>query len=213
MTTLHTALRSLLLSLTTLAGLSLSAQSPAAHPVTVSAEDLITKVYGVASPALSQEEMAETVAADINLVPSAEDDNLWLDSEDGYSLSYSAMRPEVSAVACFEADSLTNYAYFFIFPYEGSRQCANDRQAEFCGCLLQELADLGLQMGLDTTPLADNDVQSTTVTLFNVCAQHGLDIVDVTLQEQPDVDGGRFLVTLNVAPGGASDANILWAAN
>ena len=207
------SLRSLAVVMLSILGLAAYARPSA--PITVSASDLISKVYGVVSPSLSPEAMTDSVSDLISLTPSAEDDNLWLDSEEGFNLSYSDMAPETSAVACFDCDSLTNYAYFFIFPYENSRETANDRQAEFCGSLLQELYDLGLEMGLDSTPVAaeitDNG-DSLSMTLFSVCARHGLDIIDITLQDQPDVDGGRFLVTLNVAPGGAGDNNMIWAA-
>lgn len=208
------SLRSLAVVMLSILGLTAYARPSA--PIMVSASDLISKVYGVVSPSLTPRAMADSISDSIDMVPTEEDENLWLDSDEGYNLTYSDMAPETSAVACFDHDSLTNYAYFFIFPYDGSRNDANNRQTEFCGSLLQELYDLGLEMGLDSTPLAAEVTENgdtLSMTLFSVCARHGIDIIDITLQDQPDIDGGRFLVTLNVAPGGAGDNNIILASN
>ncbi len=191
-------------------GATASAAEPSAPaaPVAVTAADLISKVYGVVSPELNPAEMSRQVEASIDLRPDMEEGNLWLDAENGFELSYSDMTPDVMAVACFESDSLTNYAYFFLFPYdEGSRDCVNNSQARFCGCLLQELYDMGLRMGRDANASGEDGA------LFNAVCAHGESLVDITLEEQLTDGGGRFVVTLNVAPKGNSDDNIVWALN
>ncbi|MDE7159728.1 MAG: hypothetical protein K2O24_02620 [Muribaculaceae bacterium] len=209
MKTLTSILGTLSLIVLALAGFDASAAKPASvAPVAVTASDLITKVYGVVSPDLKPADMTRQVESATDLRPEMEEGNLWLDCEDGFELSYSDMTPDVMAVACFESDSLTNYAYFFLFPYdEGSRDCVNMDQARFCGCLLQELHDMGLRMG------SDAGVSPEDGTLFNAVCVHGDSLVDITLEEHTTDEGGRFVVTLNVAPKGNTDENIVWAMN
>ena len=209
MKTLTSILSTLSLIVFAMAGFTANAAQPVASaPVAVTASDLITKVYGVVSPDLKPSEMSRQVESAIDLRPEMEEGNLWLDGDNGFELSYSDMTPEVMAVACFESDSLTNYAYFFLFPYdEGSRDCVNMAQAEFCGCLLQELYDMGLRMGRDVNAGGEDGA------LFNAVCAHGDSLVDITLEEHPTDEGGRFVVTLNVAPKGNTDDNIVWAMN
>lgn len=206
MKTITTILTTLTLFILAQAGFTVSAATPT--PVLVTAADLISKVYGVVSPELKPTEMSRQVEAAIDLRPEMDEGNLWLDGDNGFELSYSDMTPDVMAVACFDADSLTNYAYFFLFPYdEGSRDCVNMAQSEFCGCLLQELYDMGLRMGRDV------NAGSGEGPLFNAVCAAGESLVDITLEEQLTDEGGRFVVTLNVAPKGNTDDNIVWALN
>ncbi len=75
---------------------------------------------------------------------------MWLDSSEGYCLSYYGMIvPQVSAIASIERDSVANFGFFFLFPFTTSnREDMNRRQAEFCGCLLQEMKDIGMTLAV-----------------------------------------------------------------
>ena len=102
-------------------------------PVDLTAEDFITKVYGVLSPDRSRDELCDDCVKLLNLMPSEDQMGLWLDSADGYQLSYYGQRvPDVSAMAVIERDSVANFGFFFLFPYNVStKEEMNRRQALF----------------------------------------------------------------------------------
>ena len=164
-------------------------------PLELTARDFVTKVYGVLDSTLSTRSEICRASEGMNLAPSADSLGLWLETGDGYSVSYYGMTPDVTAMAQFEGD----FGFFFLFPYQqGERENANARQSEFCGALLQEMSDIGLVMGLD--PLAD--------TLFDAVGSYGANFVEMSLIEEtagssdtaPATSAGRFIVTLTVRP-------------
>lgn len=169
----------------------LSAAAPGEFDVTVS--DLLNKVYGVAPTDLTPAEMAACVSEDISLVPESEDGDMWLDYDNGYMPAYRGMKPLVMAVARYEGTALSGYGYFFLFPYPPhGREAAVSRQAEFCGCMLQELYDMGLNPGRDRM------AEATEGTLFACCCRNGDDTVDVSLREETADSGGQFILALYI---------------
>ncbi len=164
-------------------------------PVDLTAEDFITKVYGVLSPDRSRDELCDDCVKLLNLMPSEDQMGLWLDSTDGYQLSYYGQRvPDVSAMAVIERDSVANFGFFFLFPYNMStKEEMNRRQALFCGSLLQELQDMGAIVGVN--PSAD--------ALFEVTGDYKGNFVEARLiDESIDAVTGRYVLYLSVEPGG-----------
>lgn len=163
-------------------------------PVEVTARYFITKVYGVLDRRLTKQEMLDASRKAIKLIPEEDEYGLWLESSDGYSVSYSGMTPDVSARAAYgDDDHITDYGFFFLFPYDGGgRDQANAEQAQFSGTLLQEMLDMGLAMDVD--PLSD--------ALFEVSGDYQQDLVDVRLIEEHNTDdgSGRFILILTVNP-------------
>ncbi|MDE6340260.1 MAG: hypothetical protein K2K97_10815, partial [Muribaculaceae bacterium] len=145
-----------------IAGESVIAKRPI--PVSLTAEDFITKVYGVLSPGRSKNELCEDCANVLNLIPSEDNMGLWLDSADGYQLNYYGQTiPDVSAMAAIESDSVANFGFFFLFPYTGATKDEMCRkQALFCGSLLQEMQDIGAIMG----------VNAASESLFEACGDY-----------------------------------------
>ncbi len=168
-------------------------------PVNVTAKDFMTKVYGVLDPSLDK---AGNIAASqqvMNLTPEEDEYGLWLESADGYGVAYYGMTPDVSAHASFDnADRLATYGYFFIFPYgTGGRDAANAQQTAFSGTLLQDLLDMGLEMGVDE--LSD--------AIFEVAGDYDDSNIDIRLVEEHETadNSGRFILILSVDP---SDAHL-----
>lgn len=160
-------------------------------PVEVTAEDFITKVYGVFSPERSKEELCTDCKNILELLPEEDRMGLWLDSTEGYQISYYGQTiPDVSAMATIERDSVAGYGFFFLFPYEvSSREEMNARQAAFCGSLLQEMQDIGVVLG--ENQMAD--------ALFEVSGDYKGSMVDVRLIDEGRTDGsGRFVLYLRV---------------
>ena len=69
-------------------------------PVDLTAEDFITKVYGVLSPDRSRDELCDDCVKLLNLMPSEDQMGLWLDSADGYQLSYYGQRRKCIRHGC-----------------------------------------------------------------------------------------------------------------
>ncbi len=166
-------------------------------PVIVTAADLVTKVYGALPLTCTKEETVANAGKQLNLVPEADENDLWLDSDAGYTVSYSGMTPHVSAVAQFDDDTLSNFGYFFIFPYNaGCREEANRDQCAFCSSLLQEMYDMGSIVGV---PVDEEDV--TPDPLFSALGSYDGNHINVSLREQTQPDAsGRFLLVLEVTP-------------
>lgn len=121
-------------------------------PVDVNVRDLITKIYGLVDKGNSRDECIDAVRQLITLTPYDEEGDLWLDSADGYQLRYSGMTPQMSGMARFDdTDSIAEYCYFFVFPYDASNRKAivND-QADFTGSILQEMKDMGMPLGANS---------------------------------------------------------------
>lgn len=173
------------------------ASAPA--PISVTAVDLITKVFGALAPSLSHEQACEEAANKLALVPELDETGLWLNPDSGYSVSYYGMTPEVYAVANFNENGASEYGYFFLFPYSGSdREWANSQQCVFCSSLLQEIYDLGLMVG----------IPDTTDSIFEAFGSYGTSQIAVSLNEQnahnlvPEAspEDGVFVVALSITP-------------
>lgn len=107
--------------------------------VTVTAVDMVTKVYGVFDPSLTLKQTRKAVKKNLKINPSVEKNDLWLESDDGYVVNYSGMTPDVSAVAQYdENDSIVGFCYFFKFPYTSTTRCeVNREQCAFSSSLLE----------------------------------------------------------------------------
>lgn len=186
-------------------------------PVKVTAKDLVTKVFGVADSNLSSPDLKKSVAKTLSVTPQEDEGGLWLDPTDGYAVSYYGMVPQVSAVAMYDeedSEHLAYFSYFFLFPYSnGSRENANYEQCAFCTSLLQEMEDIGMDMGGD----------SSSDALFEAVGNYGENNVNIRLVEQnsdstyvvdPDhaSGDGRYIVVLNVEPGAYNEADHWMAA-
>lgn len=181
-------------------------------PVSVSASDLISKVYGIASPDLPKDECIREVQNRLRLTPSDEDGTIWLESESGYGVNYYGIIPSVSAMARYDGDNpgiagngAVDFGYFFLFPYSGAgkREAIRD-QTDFCGSLLQEMADIGLPMDLNTA----------TDDLFEAVGQYDNSLVVVRLLDDASGDhDGRFILILSVEPDAFSPADDIMAEN
>lgn len=179
-------------------------------PVSVSAADLISKVYGIASPTLSKEECIREAQTRLGLTPSDDNGTIWLESESGYGVEYYGMLPAVSAMARYDGgnadgikDGAADFGYFFLFPYSGSgkREAIRD-QTDFCGSLLQEMADIGLPMDLNTA----------TDDLFEAVGQYDKSLVVVRLLDDSSGErDGRFILILSIEPDAFSPADDIMA--
>lgn len=176
-----------------------------ASPIIVTAADLVTKVYGALEPTATMEETMAYAGAKLKMMPEKEDENLWLDSDKGYVVSYSGMTPEVSAVAQFDDDSLSSFGYFFIFPYNATnRDEANRHQCSFCSSLLQEMYDMGSIVGMPVMENANtsaDEADEADDSLFDVLASYEGNNINMSLKEESlDNATGRFLLIVEVTP-------------
>lgn len=172
--------------------------------VDVTAEDLISKVYGVIDNSMTRNQMLADTFNQISMMPSSEVTGLWLDSSEGFNINYSGMCPEVSAMARFNGEELTDYGYFFLFPYNCSeKENANADQCRFCGSLLQELSDMGDDWG----------VNQLSGDLFEVIGEHDGNYVAIRLIDDAGngESGGRFIVLMSVEPVGFTSSDNLAA--
>lgn len=173
-------------------------------PVNLTAEDLVTKVYGVFSPESSKAQICEDCVNMLNVDPSEEDMGLWIDSSDGYRFSYYGLTvPYISAMVSIERDSVTNFGFFFLFPYNAAnRDEMNCRQAQFCGSLLQEMYDLGISFS----------VIGSSDSLFEICGDYKGNFIKTRLSEEPTGDSeGRYVLCLSVEPDAFTPADNLAA--
>lgn len=172
-------------------------------PVEMTAHDLVTKVYGVIDANVSRESLTEESGRMLNLMPEEDEFGLWLEHDCGYSISYYGLTPDVTAMAEFDNDSVKDFAFFFLFPYtDDDKESVNKRQAEFCGCLLQEMHDLGIDMGLNETAEA----------LFELAGTYAGNFVEVRLIDELQSTGaGRYVVYLKVEPDAVSSADCMAA--
>lgn len=175
-------------------GTVMPADSMTPLPVDVTALEMLTKVYGCISPRVSKHECVDSSRRIIRLTPLDDNGTLWLDTDGGYRLNYYGLVPDVSAMARFDGDneSLSDFGYFFLFPYAGSsRRDGMKKQTDFCGTLLQEMADMGLPMDLNTA----------TDDLFEAVGDYQGSLVDVRLLDDRNSDGsGRYILILSVEP-------------
>lgn len=217
---------SALLAISTVAPGVAAAENPheeagGAQPVAVSvtARELFTKVFGVASHSLTSDELKREAIRVLNMVPAEDEGGLWLDSSDGYCVSYYGMTPRVSAVAMFDNPEgpVSNFCYFFLFPYAGAtRERANFEQCAFCSSLLQEMDDIGMDMGCP----------ESTDALFEASGNYGENLVNIRLIDQNteagtegsaatvadkagrgDAAGGSYVVVVYVEPRAFTEAD------
>ena len=169
----------------------------------VSAEDLVTKVYGVIDPSVSKHECSDQAFRILRLRPEEDNAALWLETSGGYGISYYGMQPEVSAMARFGNETLIDFCFFFMFSYqEDSKVECTRRQADFCGSLLQEMHDIGIPMGRDS--LSDD--------LFDVSGSYKGNFVNVRLMEEQTADStGRYILILSVEPEGFMPVDDIYA--
>lgn len=196
-------------------------------PLSLTARDFITKVYGFIDPSCSKSQCIEAASKAASIVPQDDEFGLWLNAGNGYAVSYYGMRPDVEAMAQFDNAKLSNYGFFFLFPYDsGNREQANSKQAEFCGSLLQELRDMGLTLGrpIQTDAIfeavgdyAGNNVEIRLVEeVVSADGSDGAQYADAMSAKceasaaGPDASG-RFILILNVEPSAFSQADNLAA--
>lgn len=172
-----------------------------ALPVTLTASDMISKIYGVIDPEVSRQECIDQSRRTLRLTPEEEDGVLWLESDGGYRVNYYGLLPDVSALATFnsESDRLNDFGYFFLFPYAASdKRESITRQADFCGTLLQEMADIGLPM----------DLNMATDDLFEAVGDYNGNFIDVRLLDDKGENGeGRYILILSVEPNAFTEAD------
>lgn len=193
-------------------------------PLELTAHDFITRVYGFADNKGDKAHIVAESKQHAGVEPTADEFGLWMNPENGYSISYYGMCPYVEALATFDDDTLSSYGFFFIFPYSaGERDNANHEQSRFCGSLLQEIYDIGVRMAV--TDLTD--------ALFHTIGYTDGNCLDIRLiEEVASPDGseysdkmsascemaavtpdshGRFVVILNVEPDAETEADELVA--
>ena len=170
-------------------------------PVAVTAHDMMTKVYGVLDSNLPKENCRQGARAALALDPEEEFSSLWLDTDSGYAIDFRGMCPEVSAMARFDNNDLSDFCFFFLFPRDEENIGFGKRPEHgiFCGSLLQEMHDMGLEAG------ADRDTDD----LFNVLGSYEGNLVDVRLVD--DTEGDRYILIVGVEPGAFSAADDLAA--
>lgn len=166
-------------------------------PLLLTADDMLTKVYGVLDSSLDKASLIKASETILDMSPTDDRACLWLDPSDGYGICYSGLEPDVSAMARFDRDRISDFGFFFLFPYQKSeKQKTIEKQALFCGSLLQEIHDLGADLGSDTA--ADG--------LFDVSGDYNGNFVAVRLIDDPGADPqdpeGRYIMMLSIEPGG-----------
>lgn len=173
---------------------SVKAENNENVPIDITATDLVSKVYGVLDPTLDKETLEKEAGRIMLLVPVEDEGKLWLDSAGGYVLRYCGMQPEVSACAAYDegGKKLSDYTYFFMFPYKMSdRKRVNEAQCEFCETLLKEMRAAGMNPGSNV--LTDD--------LFEVEGNYGNKNVNVRLMNDiRSLDSGEYLVIMEVVP-------------
>lgn len=168
-------------------------------PVELTAADMVTKIYGVIDPDVSKEECVSETRRTLRLSPEDDQDCLWLETDGGYGINYYGLVPDVSAMARFDEERLSDFCFFFLFPYTASdKRESISRQTDFCGTLLQEMTDIGIPMDLDTA----------TDALFEAVGDHKGSFVDVRLLDEKGNGGdGRYILILSVEPGAFTPAD------
>ncbi|WP_290383722.1 hypothetical protein, partial [uncultured Duncaniella sp.] len=168
-------------------------------PVELTAEDLVSKVYGVVDPGVSKDECVRKSCELLRLTPEDDSGALWLETAGGYGVNYYGMIPDVSAMARFGDEKVSDFGYFFLFPYSaGDRQSGIRGQTDFCASLLQEMTDIGLSMDLNTE----------TDDLFEAVGDYKGSFVDIRLLDDRKENGsGRYILILSVEPGAFTPAD------
>ena len=174
--------------------------------VMVSADDLMTKVYGfISSEGISRHNIFDETQNRLRLIPYEDETGIWLETADGFLVNYYGMSPQVAAMARFEGVDqeapLAEFGYFFLFPYNPAEKDKTDsRQVMFSGSLLQEMHDIGADMGVN--------VMSPDV--FEVVGSYAANYVNMRLID--DADSDRYILMLSIEPEGFADADDIPAA-
>ena len=168
--------------------------------IQVSGHDLLTKAYGTINSVNSSEGTIDLARKEMKVIPTKAEDYLWLDSSNGYNLDYYGMSPEVSALVRLENDSISDYGFFFLFPYSDSdKMCVTADQVDFSTVLLQEFQDMGMDMGANPYT---ND-------LFEVNGNYTENYVAMRLID--DSEGGRYILFLSVEPNAVGEMDKVMA--
>lgn len=171
-------------------------------PLSLTAEDMVTKVYGVLDTRLSKDECIAGTRQRLSLEPDDDESALWLESTDGYRIDYYGMRPDVAALARFDNNRVCDFCYFFLFPYVDNDDADsvanvgmsagaaddNPQRTEFCGSMLQEMHDCGMDLG--TNVLSDD--------LFEVVGGYKGNFIDMRLIDDPAAS--RYVLILAIEP-------------
>lgn len=165
-------------------------------PLELGASDMVTKVYGLVSPSKKKHDIHGEFLAATDIEPKEDEFGLWLENSDGYSIRYDGRERPVTAVARFDGEGLTEFGYFFFFPYPESsaKAVANSDQSGFCGALLQEMADCGYSLGADTLSGELFDVEGDCGS-----GQLNIRLMDVAGNEISP-DAGQYILMLCVRP-------------
>lgn len=171
-------------------------------PLLLTADDMLTKVYGVIDSGLDKEGVIKASETILDMSPTDDRACLWLDPSDGYGICYSGMQPDVSAMARFDRDSISDFGFFFLFPYQkADKHKTIEKQVLFCGSLLQEMHDMGAELGND----------DSTDGLFDVSGDYNGNFVAVRLIDDPGADPqdpeGRYIMILSVEPRGFTESD------
>ncbi len=168
--------------------------------ISLTGEDLITKAYGTIPAINSKEKTINLSETLMSMTPAEEDNALWLDSADGYCIDYNGMTPDVSALVRIENDSISDYGFFFLFPYsEVAKKYVTTDQVDFSKTMLQEFEDLGLDLGANPY----------TSDLFEVSGEYTNNVVGMRLID--DTEGERYILMLSVEPNGLTEADLALA--
>ena len=159
--------------------------------IQVSGHDLLTKAYGTVSAVNSSKGTIRMATEEMNLTPSRENDYLWVDSAEGYNLEYKGMSPDVSALVRLENDSISDYGFFFLFPYDNS----SEDQAKFSLTMLEDFEKMGIDLGAN----------AYTSDMFEVSGDYSDNYMAMRLINDPE--GERYILFLSVEPNAISEAD------
>lgn len=182
-------------------------------PLTLTALDFITKIYGMESPDSARDCILSRVVHSSGINPRQDQSEYRLGPDSGYSVNYYGQQPDVEAIAKFDGDSVEYYGFFFIFPYDaGKRYKAMVEQVLFCTTLLQEIYDIGMQTVAYTNTDGIFETQSSyqgkdiTLKLIEETRQpQSSEFKNIGIQliadkkSLPDLPG-RFVISMTIIP-------------
>ncbi|MDE6296507.1 MAG: hypothetical protein K2L89_01560 [Muribaculaceae bacterium] len=164
--------------------------------ISLSGEDLLTKAYGTVSATNSKAGVIAETEDLMKMTPSEEESYLWLDSAEGYNVEYNGMSPDVSALVRLENDSISDYGFFFLFPYDEIKKGnVNEAQRRFSLAMLEDFEKIGADMGAN----------AYTSDLFEVNGDYSNNYLAMRLIDDPD--GERYILFLSVEPNALSEAD------
>lgn len=161
----------------------------------LTAPDMVTKIYGLVPYNEDIETTIKNLSSDLNIIPERDGQILWVEKRNGDIIDYYGLHPEVYGLALVDGRDLTEFTYFFQFPYiANEREAVNLDQSSFSGLLLQEMQDTGFDMGVN---ILSSDI-------FEAIGEYNGNLIDVRLLEDVnDTDGsGEFILCLTVDSNG-----------